>query len=162
MNEPTNRPNRPDPAAAFRRVRQDVDELVAVARCAAELFPARAPLSFGRLSDLLDELLPTDAAAEARVARALAMDPEALRRLRSRQLDPFHAPRLALATLANALRIERDTFRRLIAADHAQFAGAGATARGWAGISDDAAAWRALDAAFERVALDDPARAPRD
>lgn len=138
----------------FRSALKDIDELVAVSKRASELFKKTAVPSFQRLSDILDEILPTEPASEARVARALSMHVEELRRLRARQLDPLHASGMSLATLRSALGLERKVFLRLVAADHAVFP-IGQIARG--GGESEQAAWASLEAAFERVALDAPA-----
>jgi hypothetical protein len=151
MMQPSKGGDRTNPARAFRKRREELDDLLALARHAADVLRQRGIDSFQRFSDLLDELLPTESAREARIARAVSMDPRMLKRLRGRQLDPLQAPGLGIAQLAQALHLDRDrdAFRRLLAADHAAFAAA--IARG-----NDAKAWDALDAALDRIALDAP------
>lgn len=142
-----------NPARVFRKHRDDLQDLLTFAQYAVGQLRDRGVNSFQRFSDVLDELLPTDPDAEARIARAVAMTPTTLRRLRARQLDPFQAPQMGLAQLAQALRLdrERETFRRLLASDHAAFGGGTARAS-----HDESAAWDAVDDALNRLSLDTP------
>ena len=142
---------------AFQGMRRDAKEILEAARRAGEIFSQRPAESFGSLSDLLDEILPVHSVAEARVARAVEMDPQALARLRARELDPAVAPdiEVPLASLGKALGLSREAFLQLASADHARFQGT-ATLRSWSALAKDPL--DGLRAAWERVELDDPAR----
>jgi hypothetical protein len=146
--------NRQPPVEAFRLRRHALDELVALSRHAGQALRSRSVASFARLSELLDELLPVEPEREARIANAIAVEVGELRRLRAGTLDPLRASPRALAELLDALRIDRASLRRLIASDHAAFAPAVAR-RGTSAESDDFAG---LEAALDRIALDDPER----
>lgn len=141
----------------FQQMRQDADELLRAARRAAEIFRDRPATSFARLSDLIDEVLLADQTAEVRIARAVDMAPEALTRLRARQLDPAGAPELglALASLGRMLGLSQEEFLQLASADHVRFQFAGVL-RSTPAPEDDPMA--GLRAAWERVYLDDPSR----
>jgi hypothetical protein len=152
--DPTDRASRPDPAAVFRQMREDADELLRARHRAEDLFRVRAAATFDRLSELLDEVLPTDSAAEARVARALEMDPSLLSRLRQGDIDPLRAPQIALAALGQSLRLDLTTFRSLLRANRRSFATDAVAARGGMGESEEAA-WTAFTNAWERVRRDD-------
>jgi hypothetical protein len=142
-----------NPARVFRKHRDELDDLLAFARSASAALSQRGIASFQRFSDLLDEFLPAEPDREARIARAVAMDPTTLHRLRARELDPFQAPQVGIAQLAQALRLDRDrdAFRRLLASDHASF-----TATIARGGDNESAAWAMLDNALDRLSLDAP------
>lgn len=150
MKEPNGQP----PVEAFRLRRQALDELVALSRHAAQVLRSRSVASFARLSELLDEVLPVEPEREARIASTIDLEVGELRRLRAGTLDPLRASPRGLAELLDALRIDRASLRRLVAADHAVFASAVAR-RGASPESDDFAG---LEAALDRIALDDPER----
>jgi hypothetical protein len=157
MSEEESESDRSSARDIFRRGLHDVEALAVFTQRAAATFTTRPPRSFERLSDLLDELLPDDHDSEARIARALEMEPTILQRLRAGRLDPLGAPRNGLAALWQALRIERDLFHRLVTADHARFAGQpvrGLATRGAYESAEDA--WMSLTRAFDRLELDDP------
>jgi hypothetical protein len=143
---------------AFQQMRGDADELLRTVRKAAEIFRTRPPESFGRLSELIDEVLPVDPAAEARIARAVEMSQEALARIRAQQLDPAGAPEitLALASLGQTLGLSGPIFLGLAGADHALFSGASSAFRDANRSEGDPI--DLLRAAWERVELDDPSR----
>lgn len=153
MKESNRQPGR-DPMESFRRRRNELGELVALAQRAAQTLRTRALSSYTRLSQLLDEVLPVEPDQEARVARAVSLDVQVLRQLRQGQLDPMLAPSKALAELVDALRLERVALLRLVSADHAAFAPI--AARGNATVEKDALA--DLEAALDRIALDSPNR----
>ena len=146
--------NRQPPVEAFRLRRHALEELVALSRHAAHAFRSRTVASFARLSELLDELLPVEPEREAQIARTIDLDVQELRRLRAGTLDPLQASHRPLAELIDALHIDRNSLRRLIAADHAVFAPATARNAALPAVDDFAG----LEAALDRIALDDPER----
>lgn len=118
MNEPMGSAHRPLP---FNQLRKDADELLRAAQRARDLFAERTPRSFGRLSTLLDEVLPDDRAAEARIARAVELEPRLLASLRAHKVDPLELPAVPLASLGQTLALDEETFYLLLDADHAGF-----------------------------------------
>lgn len=136
----------------FDQMRRDADELLRAARRARELFAQRPPRSFGRLSTLLDEVLPPDRAAEARVARAVEMEPRLLSRLRAHGVDPLEVPPVPLASLGQTLALDYDTFYMLLDADHMGFQSRQGAGRG-PGPEDLRQAFRN---AWRRAAMDLP------
>jgi len=153
MKESNRQPGRTDPMETFRRRRNELGELVALAQQAAQTLRSRALSTYTRLSQLLDEVLPLEPAREARVAKAVSLDVRLLRQLRQGQLDPMLVPKMALAELVNALRLDRASLLRLVSADHMAFGAV--AARGNAAEPDDLLEF---EAALDRIALDSPDR----
>ena len=149
-SEPTNRSDR---EWAFLEVYRDADELLRVARHVNAFLHSHAARGLERLSDLLDEVLPSDDVGEARVARAVEIEPSILSRLRRREIDPLLAPWTGLAALAHGLGLEWTRFKTLVAGDHETFAVVSGAARSATREQD---AWAALDEAWDRVRKDDP------
>lgn len=143
----------PDPMAMFAEMRLDAAELLRAAQRAAAMFRDSAPLSFGSLSDLLDEVLPAEPIAQARIARALEFDPEVLARLRNHTVDPLRVPKVPLANLGQMLDLDADIFWFLIAADHARFSAGKIGARGQARGTTPEQEFRE---AWEQARRDDP------
>jgi hypothetical protein len=136
----------------FDQMRKDADELLRASQRARELFADRPPRSFGRLSTLLDEVLPVDRAAEARVARAVEMEPRLLSSLRAHRVDPLEVPPVPLASLGQTLALDEDTFYLLLEADHVGFQPRQGAARS-TGADDPRQAFRS---AWRRAAMDLP------
>ena len=154
MKNSNRQPERTSPMETFRRRRKELEELVALSQSAAQTLQSRALSSYARLSELLDEVLPVEPDRETRLARSIALDLRELRRLSQGQLDPLRAPQGALAELLDALRLDRNSLRRLIAADHAVFAPVAARGK----PNNEAAGFEELEAALDRIALDSPDR----
>lgn len=151
-----------DPMAApefrmFLNAEHDAAELRAAARAASETF-ARSGVTYRRLSDLLDEWLPADRAAQDRIARAVSMPTTELDALRRSRVDPLTVSAYALVCLADAFGIPSPHLRSLVRADHERFAGTGASARG----APEQDGWRAFEAAWERLTAESPARFTTD
>jgi len=145
-----------DPGAEFRmflNAERDAAELRAAARAARDAI-ASAGVRYHRLSDLLDEWLPADKAAQDRIARAVSMPAAELDALRRSRVDPLTVSLYALLCLADAFGIPDQDLRSLVRADHERFAGAGASARG----VRDREGWQAFDAAHARLTAENPAR----
>lgn len=145
-----------DPGPDFRLfldVERDASELRAAARAARDAL-AHSGVRYRRLSDLLDEWLPADRAAQDRIARAVSMPAGELDALRRSRVDPLTVSLYALFCLADAFGIPVAQLRALVSADHERFAGARASARG----VPDGDGWAAFDAAHARVTAENPAR----
>lgn len=149
-----------DEQAEFRRYLTDADELLRLPKRAAGVFAERAAISFRGLSELLDAVLPADAGAERRLARAVRLSSGTLRDLRERALDPFRVPQEALTTLARAMDLDQATFETLLARDHAYFApaAAGGVARSLGRVlaEGDESVLAGFREAWSRAELDDP------
>jgi hypothetical protein len=155
--EATTRVSGPAPIESFRAALRDGEALHTFAREAIQSFSTHPPQKFPRLSELLDTLLPSDEKASASIARAVGMEARDLVALRRGTIDPLCAPRVALAALWQALRLEASVFRALVSADHKEFAGqlvGGLATRG--GRETDAEAWASLESAYQSISLDAP------
>ena len=140
---------------AFLDAARDAAELRAAANVARELLRASGP-AYGRLSDLLDEVLPTDKGAQDRIARALSLASSELEALRRSRLDPLAVSPYPLMCLADVFGLDFAQFRRLVESDHARFAKGVVSERG--GVHDEANSWNALEQAWERLTAENPAR----
>jgi hypothetical protein len=140
-------------ALPFDQMRQDADELLLAAHRARELFAERSPRTFGRLSTLLDEVLPAEPAAQARIARAVELEPRLLTAIRGFKIDPLEVPVVPLANLANILSLDEETFHALLEADHMIFRARQGMARGEQGDRDPRVV---VSAAWRRVEMDLP------
>lgn len=147
-------PSSPDD---YWRLFQDASESAAALRKAA----ARAQEILGprgwavtRLSDLLDEVLPTDRAEQDRIAQAIALPASELDALRRHRVDPLMLSPFAIVNLASEFGIPREQLNQLLIADHKPYENTSVSARG-AAIAD---AWSQLDAEWDRVRSENPAR----
>ncbi len=151
---------------AFQRILTDADELLRLRGRMADLAQRRPLSSFDGFAELLDAALPTDAPSEARLARAIALPVEMLRRLRAGAANPLALSADALTRLGRALHLDAVRFLALIGADadrfalrsdgvHTRDASAHAPVSPEAGMSS-------LQAAWTRAALDDPHAATDD
>ena len=149
---------------AFARFLADADELLRLPVRAARVYAERSAASFRSLAALLDAVLPTDAPAEAGLARAIELPIDLLRDLRGGEVDPLRVPQRALARLAHALDLDEATYEGLLRYDHDAFALAsgGGMFRGATADQDDADAWSEARAAWRSVELDDPAHLSDD
>jgi hypothetical protein len=141
----------------FLEAERDAAELRAVARSVRETL-SRAGARYRRLSDLLDECLPADKAAQDRIARAVSMPTTELDALRSSRVDPLTVSVYALMCLADAFGISESNLRRLIQSDHERFGLTGASARG----GEESDPWAAFDTARVRLTAENPARFTTD
>jgi hypothetical protein len=137
----------------FLDAERDASELRAAARVAREAL-AHSNVRYRRLSDLLDEWLPADRAAQDRIARAVSMPATELDALRRSRVDPLTVSVYALLCLADAFGISPAHLRSLVGADHERFAGAKASARG----ASEVDGWAAFDSACDRLTAENPAR----
>ena len=135
----------------FRAMRSDADELLRAAARANAVLAGRPATILGGLSDLLDRALPTEPAAEARVARAIDLEPMLLTHLRARALDPLLAPVAPLAVLAQVFGLNREIFLALLKRDHQVLSGLGGQSRG----TPSTDAWARVSEAWDRAAEDD-------
>jgi hypothetical protein len=154
MKESKESAHRPLP---FDQLRKDADELLRAAQRARDLFTERTPRSFGRLSTLLDEVLPDERAAEARVARAVEMEPRLLAALRAHKVDPMEVPAVPLASLGQTLALDEETFYLLLDADHVGFEARQGAARSTSATDPR----QAIRSAWQRASMDLPGGAAR-
>jgi hypothetical protein len=150
------KPDEEEPA--FPRLEQllsDFDELLRL-RLRTTRQPAGLPKTYAGFSMFVDAFLPSDAGAESRIARALRLDDEALRLLRRREIDLAELPADALATLGRCASLDWITFDTLVASDLTWFAEESPLAMLRDNTSDPVEVRRALRAAWERDALDEP------
>lgn len=140
--------------SAFRALRHDADEVLRLRTRAAAVFARRRPTSFDGFGDLLDQVLPADAGAGSRIARAVKLREVQLAGLRASELDPASVPVDALTALARAMGLERDTFAVLLARDHARFAGERGLVEARA-LEEERALLGGVDAAWRRAEMDD-------
>lgn len=145
---------------SFQRILNDADELLRLRGRLADLVLRRPLASFDGFSELLDAALPTDAPSEARLARAVALPVEVLRRLRVGAVNPSALPADALTRLGRGLHLDTAQFFALVGCDTNRFAqrNTGMQTRDASGgerLSPDEAL-HGLRAAWERAALDDP------
>jgi len=139
-------------------MRDNAAELLARVTHASALLRTKPLTDFGGLSEFLDQVLPTEHAAQERIARALDLSPEFLRRFRRHEVDPYLAPSAAFAVLGHAFGLVKHEVAALLAQDHARFAGNFVAARGAADSSGDNTFEFAFDSAWEREELDDASR----
>ena len=145
--------------SAFARLLADADELLRLPVRAARVFAEQSVASFRSLADLIDAVLPADASAEGRLARAIQMPVDLLRDLRSREVDPLRVPQRPLATLVRAMGVEdEEVFAALLRFDHEAFAVAsgGGMFRGTSADIDEAESLSEARAAWRSLELDDP------
>lgn len=141
--------------ATFQRMRRDLDEVLLLAARAAELLARRSADSLTGFAELLDEILPTEPALERRVARALHLQEEVLRKLRARCMDPYLLPNPEpLARIGRLIGLSWPVFETLLGRDHDVFADGFFTAARGAGSKPEALA--AFRSAWERIDRDDP------
>jgi hypothetical protein len=143
---------------AFRRMRRDLDELLLLPQRAAEFLARRAVDSLTGFAELLDEILPADPASERRVARALHLHDEVLRKLRARRIDPYSLPSPEpIVRLGRLLGLSLPAFESLLDRDHDVFAG-GHFFAATRGEGSKFEALEAVRAVWERADRDDPDR----
>src|SRR4051812_13589726 len=141
-------------AARFRRARNDIDQLLKCAQRVQQLEAAGDMRSVTRLSVLLASVLPTEPAEFLALARAVRISPAVLEGLRDGRTDPLAAPAMSVASLLHVVLPNPDIRRRLVDAQHRECARSASVTR--IGRLPKSASWARLDAAFARIALDDP------
>jgi hypothetical protein len=138
----------------FEQLLTDLDELL---RLKAQTTGQGAGVgNYGSFSTFLNAVLPSDAAAENRIARALRLDEETLRQLRRREIDPAELPPDVMATLGRCASLDWATFDALVARDLTWFAEESPLSMLRDNTADPMAVRRALREAWDRDALDDP------
>lgn len=143
-------------ADAVQRLLTDMDEVLRLQRRAEAHVDAHTAERCAGLSVLLDESLPHDAAAEARLARALHLNDDVLRQFRRREIDPSDLPAEPLAAIGRALTLDWQTFDLLVSRDLTWFAEESPLAMLRETTADPQQVRAALREAWDRDALDDP------
>ena len=138
----------------FERMLADADELMRLRIRRGRDSNVRESTA-GGLAAFLDAVLPKEAAAEERLARALHMDEDILRQLRRREIDPADVAPDALAILGRLAALDWVTFDTMVQRDLHWFATESPLAMLRDNTADPAEVRRALRAAWERDALDD-------
>ena len=134
----------------------DLDELLRLNRRTSGGQDVRAA-SYSGFSTFINAVLPTDAEAEARIARALHLDEEVIRQFRRREVDPAGLSPESLATLGRCASLDWVTFDALVMRDLTWFAEESPLGMLRDNTADPEEVRRALRVAWDRDALDDPA-----